>query len=695
MKALFDPRGVAFVGATPDPQRYNGRVLQYAIDSGFAGGIWPVNPKYESIFGRPCYPSLADVPGPVDVVVIMVGPARIPDLLEQCIGKGVAYAIALGDLIAPDGTDRAGDERRLRHLIARGGPRIVGPVCVGIILPQNRLSMTMSSGVLAGPAPAGPIGLVSQSGGVLSSVLDRAHQFGGGFSALVSSGAEWDLNLADYVEFLLDDPETRCIAAYAEKIVDPQRLFRLAGRARERDKPFLLLKGGTSERGARSALTHSGAIASDAALEDAAFRRHGILRVHDIDDLLMTARVLAGHRVDPACGVAAVSQSGGYCTIVADALARAGVPMAEPAPETVARILAETPVPRVGNPHDSASGPPGNNAPNSRASLLAFQDDPGVGATLYAETMYMYQDQGHVLQRDVASGGRKPHFVCWQGGKATATVIESLRQGGMIVFDNLAATTSALSGLYRHGALIRLPRPDDIVVEHALPDLPPQAGLLEDRAAKALLQAFGVPLVEERVARGEDEAIAQAGALGFPVVVKGCVRGVAHKSELDLVALGLADADAVRAACRRMAENSSSLDGFLVQRMARGLEFLLGVKSDPQLGPAVLLGFGGIYAEAMGAPAIEMAPVDAVTAEAMIAAIDRKGILDGYRTGVRLARTALRDALVGLSRLAWAGRERIDSIDLNPVIVGTEGAVAVDAVVVLRSAQENQVEARR
>lgn len=695
MKTLFEPRGVAFVGATPDTEKYNGRVLKYAIDSGFAGHIWPVNPKYDTIFGLPCHSDLSSVPGPVDVVVILVGPARIPELMRQCADKGVDYAIALGDLIAPDSADRQADERRLRGLLADGGPRIVGPVCVGVIRPGNNLSMTMSSGVLAGPAPKGNIGLVSQSGGVLSSALDRSHQFGGGFSTLVSSGAEWDLNLADYVEYLLDDPETDCIAAYAEKLVDPQRLFRLADRARERDKPFLLLKGGSSERGALSALTHSGAIAGDLALENAAFRRHGIVRVHDVDDLLMTARVLADHRVTPDRGVAAVSQSGGYCTIVADALSRAGVPIADPEPATVDRILAETPVPRVGNPHDSASGPPGNNAPHSRASLLAFQDDPNVGATLYAETMYMYQAEGHKLQRDVSAYNEKPHLVCWQGGKATESVIRSLRSDGVIVFDTLTAATSALAGLYHHADLMRRPLPRTPQPMPLAVTLPDEGGLLDDATAKSLLRKFDIPLVEELFASDPATAAAQAGVLGYPVVLKGVAAGVAHKSEAGMVRVGLGDAEAVEAAGRDMAAGVTGLAGFGVQRMAKGVELLLGVKNDRGLGPAVILGFGGLYAEAMRPPHIELAPIDPERADEMIDAVDPKGILSGYRTGKVLDRTALRHAITALSQLAVAGRDRIESIDLNPVIVGESTAVAVDAVVALWPATASMMEGNR
>jgi len=684
---LFNPRGVAFVGAVPDRDRYAGRTVEYCLGSGFAGAIYPVNPKYDSVFGLPCYKRLDDIPGLIDVVIILVGPSRIPDLLDQCRRRGVGYAIAYGDLVDP-GPDREVRMASIRTQIAGGGPRIVGPVCVGVMVPPNKLAMTMSSGTLAGPPHVGGIGLITQSGGIFASVLDRAYAFHSGFSALVSSGAEFDLNVCDYVEHMLGDEATRCISIYAEKLVDPARLFRLAAVARARDKPILMLKAGRSEVGAKVALTHSGAIASNEVIRKAAFRRHGIVEVNDLDDLHMTARLLCDARVDPGKGVAGASQSGGYCTVLADALARVGVPMATLSAATIARIHAETPIPHINNPVDSGSGPPGNNAPNTRAVLLACQDDPGVGATVYAETMYMYQREGHPCQIDVARYGRKPHIVAWHAGVATEPVIRSLREAGVIVYDNVVTAVSALGALYDYGRLSRRTLPDPPPPTPIEAKLPPAAGLLADDTTKAILHAHGVKLVPEIVAESTEAAVAAAERIGFPVVVKGIGPAVAHKTELGLVRLGIQDAAGVAAAIRAMRASAGELcTAFLVQPMlADAIEFAIGIQSDPALGPAVLLGFGGIYIEALGAPVIEMAPIGAATAEAMIREVDRKDILGGYRTGKRRDRAALVEALVAAGRLAWNMRDRIESLDLNPVIVCERGAFAVDAVLALQAA---------
>src|SRR5262245_16466523 len=513
LEPLFRPRGVAFVGATPDPQRYGGRALQYCIRECFGGGLYVVNPKYQRVFDLPCFPDVAAIPGPVDVVVILVGPTQIPRLLDDCRSKGVRFAIALGDIVNAREAASSARLQELREKIAKGAPRIVGPVCVGVLAPYANLALTISSGMLAGSPPKGGIGLISQSGGVMSAVLDRAHQFGTGFSALVSSGGEFDLNVCDYIEYMLDDSATRCIAIYAEKIDDASRLFALADRARKMQKPILMMKAGRSEAGARTALTHSGALASDREIEEAAFRRHGIVRVFDIDDLHMSAELLCRAANAPSGGVAVVSQSGGYCTVVADALNDADVPIAELSPRTVERVLVETPVPHVGNPHDSATGPPGNNAPHSRAALLAFQDDPNVGVTLYAETMYMYQDEGHKLQMDVARYGRKPHLVCWQGGRTTEPVVTALRRAGVLTFDTLRTTVAALAALYRFRHLIVEnvePDAEDAVRQVHMPLLPSGGGVLDDAMAKSLLRHFGVPLVPEVFATTSADAVCAA-----------------------------------------------------------------------------------------------------------------------------------------------------------------------------------------
>jgi acyl-CoA synthetase (NDP forming) len=243
---LFAPRGIAFVGVSDKAEGYGPRVVRYCLEGGYEGDIGFVHPRHDSVFGRPCHSTLHDVPGAVDVVIAMVGPARMAALYEDARARRAGYLVVIGELFHGDADERARQMQALREQIAQGGPRIVGPVCVGLLAPPERLSMSISSTLVAGMPRAADIGLVSQSGGIISAVIDRSRLSGAGFSRIVSSGGEFDLGVCDYVEHMIDDASTRVIAMYCEAIGDPERFLELATRARKADKPILLLKAGTT-----------------------------------------------------------------------------------------------------------------------------------------------------------------------------------------------------------------------------------------------------------------------------------------------------------------------------------------------------------------------------------------------------------------------------------------------------------------
>lgn len=681
MHRLFAPRGVAFVGVSEDLGKYGGRCIRYCLDGGYAGGVHPVNPKYDRVFGLPCAPDLRAIEAPVDVVVALVGPAQLPALHQAAHAIGAGYLIAMGGL-----GEHAAD---LVAAARERGPRIVGPDCVGIIAPHARLAMSISSVLPAGLPRAGRVALISQSGGMLGAAMDRARRSGAGFSALVSCGGEADLGICDYVEHVVGDPSTGAIAIYSEGIDDWRRFFALAGRARELDKPIVLLKAGRSAAGERAALSHSGRIAGDREVLEAACRRHKVILVDDLDDLHVTAEALARFRVAPGSGVGVVSTSGGYAVTVGDALSAAGLDVPALAPATAARIRGEVAQPRPANPVDAAArGTPGREAADVRRALAALADDPGIGATLYAETTLLDMDSLVPELLGHAGSAAKPHLTCWQSGPTVDPVLARLHDGGGFAVDDLRQATAALKALYSHAELAAQP---PIVEWRALEGderfqrLP--SGVVEDSLSKSILADCRVPLVEERTATLDADAATAAEQLGFPVALKGILPGVHHKTEHDLVRLDLADGAAVMAAARDLSTRVQGITGFTVQRMARGVEFIVGVKSDPAIGPVLLLGFGGILAEAMARRAVELLPIDRVRAEAMIDAVDVNGVLAGYRTGRPLARAALAELLTAVGMLAWSQRGRIAEIDLNPVLVDANRAVAVDALLILRAAR--------
>ncbi len=675
---FFAPKGVAIVGASEDQSRYGGRVLKYAIDGGFAGGLYPVNPKYKEAFGLRCYPDLGAIDEPVDVVVALLGAERLPALYDAAAAKGATAIIVVGEL-TPGGKN-AEREAWFRARIAAGGPRLVGPMCMGALAPHARLSMSGSSTLPLGLPAAGPVGLVTQSGGILSGVIDRSRNSGVGFSGMVSSGGEFDLDTCDFIEHYIEDSKTRAIAAYAEGLDDYARLFALAGRARLAGKPIVLLKPGFSEAGQSAALSHTGRVAGDRAIQASAFRRHGIVLASDIDDLHATAALLAGPRMAPGTGVGAATLSGGYAVVLGDLLTDAGLPVASLADATKARLTAEVVQAHPSNPADIGSRPsPGMELQDLANGLSILHDDPGVGAVYFGEMSFLGMDRAAPVLADFAARATKPFVVCWQGGPYTEIIRKGLRERRVIAFDTPAVAMRALKAVHDYGRMMATPAPE-APSRRASRLATAAEGLMAEADAYALLADCGIDVARWRLAATPAEAGAAARTLGGRVALKGQAPGIAHKSEHGLVRLGL-DALEVEAAAAEMARRAPATESFLVQEMApKGIEILAGIVTDPHVGPAVVLGFGGIYAEAMGQPAVEVAPVDRPTALAMIARIDRKGIFDGYRTGTALAKDALADLVVALSRLAHEERARLREADLNPVIIGERRALAVDAL---------------
>ena len=699
---LFHPRGVALVGASANKSRYGGRAFDYALASGFSGPVVPVNPRYEAIDGHACYPDLASVPAEVavDVVVAMVAAERMAGVYEQAAARGAGFVVCMGDLVDPAAPDRAALSEGIRARIAAGGPRVVGPQCMGLISPASSLCLSTSSALPPGPPRRGHVGVISQSGGIMGGIVDRARAAGVGFSHLVSCGEGFDLGVCDFLEFMVGDEATGAVAIYAEWLEDYGRFLALADRARAAGKAILLLKPGFSEAGAKAALSHTGRIAGNRAIQESAFARHGVVMVEDIDDLWFAGDLLGragtrgageagtGGRDGDRGGIGAVTLSGGYAVVIGDLMARAGLPLAELSAATRARLTEEAGQPHPANPVDAGVRPnAGREVDDLIAALTALHDAPEVSALYYGEMVYLGMEHSVEALAAFARTSRKPFVAAWQGGAVVRPVLAALAEAGVPVTDDPRLAMRALGHLYRRAALAKPGRAPDPARPAAGPALDLDgfgAGLLAEADALDLLAAAGVPLVAQVEVGAAEELAAAAGRLGYPVVLKGVVPGIAHRTERGLVAVGIEGSRALADEARAMAAATRDLAGYRVQAMVEGgVELLAGVVRDPHLGPAVALGWGGVLAEAMGAPVVEVAPLDEAIARAMIDRLDPHGILAGWRGRPAADRDALARLLVALGALAHAGRDRIAEIDLNPVIVTERGAVAVDAVVVL------------
>ena len=382
------------VGASEDLEKYNGRTLQYAIQSGYKGGLYPVNPKYDQLFGLRCYASINDIEEPIDVVVALVAALRLPALYEDMRLKGVSFLVVLGDLVSSKDPDRAASLAAFLKAARNGGPRILGPDCAGYYSPHVPAATGISSALQVGRVPSGHIGVISQSGGVAGVLIDRARHYGTGFSHITATGGAVDITLLDHLEFMIDDPLTKCISLCFEELDDYERFFALAIKAHKLDKPVIVLKTGRTQESAGAMQSHSGRIVGYWDLQEAAFRRHHIVMAKTIDDLHIAASLLSRFRVDPDSGIGAASCSGGYSVSMADRIVDHGLKVVSLAAQTSQRIANETGQKNAANPVDAGAWEDvANGYSDVTATLRALDDDPGIGATIYSELLFIGMDK--------------------------------------------------------------------------------------------------------------------------------------------------------------------------------------------------------------------------------------------------------------------------------------------------------------
>jgi acyl-CoA synthetase (NDP forming) len=687
LSRLYEPSGIAFVGASEKLETYNGRTLQYAINSGFEGGLYPVNPRYETLFGRRCYADLESIEGPLDVVVALVGAHRLPSLFEASRAKGVEFLVVIGDLSPGNAQDNSEQQRALVSAGRNGGPRILGPQCAGIYSPCLPLAAGIASALQIAPAPAGGIGVISQSGGVIGCLIDRARLFGTGFSRMASTGGEVDIGTLDHLQYMIADPETQCICLYFEELTDYGRFFALAEQARGAGKPLIAMKAGRSQAAAGAMQSHSGRICGQWDIQAAAFRRHGIVIARDVDDLHIAASLLARHRVDPDSGIGGASGSGGYSVSLADQIVDHGLAVAEIGAKTKERIAARTGQKHAANPVDAGAWDSiAEGQSDVVETLRALDDDPAVGATVYAEMLFIGMDKIVPDLADFHLTAKKPHVTSVQAGPFAAPTVAALRRAGALIVDNPERALRALALLYDHARLQRkcppgLPpkRRGSTALSNAVP------GLLPAATARALLHEYEIPFVRECVSERAEDVDSLAAQLGYPLVLKAEAAGVAHKTERGFVRTDITDVYGLREALSEMNAMPGTIDAYYLQQRVEGaVEMLVGAKTDPDVGAMVIVGFGGLFAESMAPPVYEFAPFDETAARDLLGRVDPKGILSGYRTGKSLDVEGLARLVSRLSHLVHDHREQIAELDLNPVMVGEADSVAVDVLVFLR-----------
>jgi len=686
---ILDPRAVAVFGASDNKDKFGGRVMHYLTRHGYPGRVLPINPNRSEVLGLPAFPSIADAPGPVDVAILAVPPKALLGAVEECAAAGVGACVIMTTGFAETG-DAAGAERqdRLVAIAHASGMRIVGPNCMGLIAPRANMALTSSLVLEIDAIRQGRVGLISQSGALMVSIFNRAHDAGIGFSACVSLGNQSDVEICDVLDWMIDDPGTDVICLYVEGLVDAPRFFRAAARARAADKPLLMVKTGRTEAGVRAARSHTASLAGAYQVFEAACRDLGVLLTDDPDGMVRAADLIRRWPRPAGDGIGVLSPSGGGAGIGVDRVSEAGLRLAALTDATRARLLEVLLPPQADNPIDLGGRRAGDSVGVAGVCAETLIADPDVSTLFVVLTTVPFYEASTRALASAALAAGKPVVVSVTPGSAADGPRAALRELGCPYFDTIDDGIRALRLLVaRHRSLAPHPAPSRPPGLPAAAPAPP-AGRLTEPEAKALARAYGVPVTRERLARSAEEAVAAAAAIGYPVVLKGVARDLVHKSDVGAVRLGLADAAAVRAAwtdVARILEGDmahGAFEGCLVQEMARADgELIVGIRRDPQFGAVVLAGLGGTLVEIAGDVEVAPAPVSPEAARAMLQRLRFWPVLAGARGRPPLDVDAAVDAIVRLGWLAVDLGERLVDLEINPLFLraGSGGAVAVDA----------------
>ena len=685
--AFFAPDTVAVVGASRDPAKIGGSVLANLRVAGFTGRIIPVNPHGGVVQGLTSVPSLAAVDEHVDLAVLTIPAPDVLPALEVCAAKGIPAAVVISAGFRE--SDEAG-RRREQGLRAwlRGRPiRVLGPNCLGWIRPSRGLNLTFAPGT---PLP-GPIGFVSHSGALAVAILDWSRERRMGFSLFASLGNQADLTETDVFRALLDDDETRVVAAYLEGVADGRAFVDALG-ALAAVKPVVVLKAGRSPEGARAVSSHTGALAGSDVAFDAAVRQTGAVRARSIEELFDLARGLATQPLPRGRRLTIITNGGGLGIVAADAAREAGLDVPPLAPDVQARLRAVLPpMAAVTNPVDLVGDADDARFANA---LGALGNDHGADALLVLLTAQAATDAQTVARAILAAtrGWTLPITAAFVGGARVAAGTRTLDDAGVPCYAFPERAVSALDGLARVADHRRERSP---VAPPASPPAEAAGALADLRAAgysrlgmvelAPVLAACGIAVAVPARAKTAEEAGAVAAGVGFPVALKIVSPDISHKTDVGGVRLGLASAGEVTEAARTMRERVSrerpdaALEGFVVQPMVpAGKELLLGSVRDPQFGPLVMVGFGGIYVEILHDTAVRLAPVDAAEARAMLGELRLAPLLHGVRGEPAVDLPALADAIARFSRLV-AGVPGVEELEINPLVASAAGVVAVDA----------------
>jgi acyl-CoA synthetase (NDP forming) len=697
LEPLLNPRSIAIVGASPKPGSFGGAVLRN-LRKHYQGPVYPVNPQYAEVDGQRCYASLQALPQVPDCLGIAVAAGLVPDVLRDAAAAGIRHAIVFSSGFSDLGTDEGRARQAAVVALAKKlGIRLLGPNCTGVVNVHSGATCNILPSIVDLPMQRGDVAVIGQSGALGYVVLQAMHR-GVGFSKLISTGNSSDIDLADLIDYLTADPQTQAIALLFESIPDGGRFVAALERAFQAGTPVVAYKIGTTGSGQKAALSHSGMLAGDSAAYDAVFYRTGVIQVHAFEALLETAVFFARYarQVPRAPGIGILSGSGGSVVMAADKADQYRLPLPEPLDTTKSQLAARLPsFAAIANPADVTAESIRDHSMYQECVEI-FGSDPQF-ASVVVLMPSAHGEAAVTRARALSELGERmqtPLSLVWMN--------EWYEGIGSRVYDSstsLAVFRSLDHCMHAHRAWLDYHRRRPFLLRGAretevdgarLPRVRPQDGVatLSERVSKSVLAAAGIPVSQDRCVDTAQEAVDAAEQIGYPVVVKVESAHIAHKSDVGGVQLNLGSSGEVFRACREIAaacERHCPQAGrvaFSVQPMVPpGIEMIIGARIDPQFGPMVVYGFGGVWVEVLKDVAVSQAPVTSDEVHERLGALKMFPLLRGVRGAAPADVAAFVEMVVRVSHTIAANADWISEIDVNPVILHAQGGVAVDALV--------------
>lgn len=693
LKPFFNATGVAILGASTSPKKLSYGILKNLVDFGYQGGIYPVNPKADEILGKRAYATVAEVPDPVELAVVVLPVTMIMETMREIGDRGIKTVVIITGGFKELGPEGAEIEKSVKKLADEYGMRVVGPNCVGTMDIRTGLNSTF----IAGMPPAGPIAFISQSGAICGGVIDLIINSEIGFSHIASLGNMMDVTETDMLEYFAEDENVKVIAMYVEGIKDGKRFMRVA-REVSRRKPIVFLKAGKNDAGAKAVSSHTGSLAGSYAAYQSAVRQAGVIEVSTINELFNLAWALGSQPLPMGKRVAITTNAGGAAALAADSLDFNGFELAKISPEIQSRLREKlNPSAQVSNPVDML----GSVSPEDYLwSLSNLESDDGVDVLLPILVPQALVDTPGVAKAWVEIGGKtqKTLLTCLMGERSTLEAEQILNLNSVPVFKFPDQAGPVLQGMWTYKEVLERKPFEEVSYQQAdrqgveiARTAIGERRVIGEYESRLLLDAYGIPNVPGGLARTAEEALAIAEAVGFPVVLKIVAEGLIHKSDAGGIVLNLNNADELRVAYSELIdrikknEPTAQIVGAMVEKMAaKGVEVIVGMRRDATFGPLMMFGMGGTMVELVKDIQFRVAPLSRDDIKSMVAETMAGKLLKGFRGAPVGDFDALYKAIAQLSHLAMEHAE-IQEIEINPLIVYPEGegVLAIDSRMIL------------